>query len=308
MHPAPDVSIVIVNFNTFAYTAQCLDSIAAHPPKASYEIFLVDNASSDDSADRLEANYPQVRIIRSTTNRGIAGGNNLGIRASSGQYILLLNNDTLVWPGTIDMTVDFLISHPRAGGVGGNLLNDDGSFQSGYSGFHTLWSVFLTTTKLGLLLRPYYPSHPPGKSIRQVDWMSTAFMTFRRDALEEIGLVDEEYFIYSDETDLQYRLQKQGWEIYYLPDLNTTHFGGKSLNQWRRRRLVYRGILLFFTRHRSSIETALLRMMFITACILKLPFWWVSSLFSNTRQRAKQEIGSNISILRMCLKQGIEAP
>ena len=308
MKPVPDVSIVLVNYNQPEYTAQCLDSIAEAPPQSSYELILVDNASADGSAGWLEQHYPQVKLIRSPKNGGIAGGNNLGIRAAAGRYILLLNNDTLVIPGTIDQTVQFLEAHSEAGGVGGNLLNEDGSFQSGYADFHTLWNVFLIISKLGMLFNPVYPSHPRSQSQQAVDWMSTAFMTFRREALEAVGLVDEEYFIYSDETDLQYKLKQAGWKIYYLQDLETTHFGGKSLNAWRRRRLVYRGFLLFFRNHRGTLQLLLLRLMFIAACLLKLPFWAAAWLVPKWKERARVEWQSNLAILQMCVKPVIEAP
>lgn len=308
MNQSPDISIVMVNYNQPEYTAQCLDSIYKHPPQTSYEIVLVDNASTDGSADRLEAQYPRLNLIRSEVNGGIAGGNNLGIRAAQGRYILLLNNDTLVIPGTIDQTVAFLEAHPQAAGVGGNLLNEDGSFQSAYADFHTLFIVFLILTRLGMVFRPYFPSHARGTQVKEVDWMSTAFMTFRREALDAVNLVDEEYFIYSDETDLQYRLKQRGWKIYYLPDLETIHFGGKSLNPWRRRRLVYRGFLLYFHNHYSIVHTLVLRCMFITACLLKLPFWALSWLVPKFHQRSLYELRSNLSILRMSLSAGIEAP
>lgn len=303
-----ELSIVMVNFNQAQYTAQCLDSIQNGPPKVSYEILLVDNASSDGSADWLEAHYPYVKMVRSPKNGGIAGGNDLGIRTSQGKYILFLNNDTLVMPGMIDQTLAFLNAHPEAAGVGGNLLNQDGSFQSGYLNFHTFGSVFLSLTKLGQLFQPYYPSHRRGKSLKVVDWISTAFMLFRRDALEMVGLVDEEYFIYSDETDLQYRLRQAGWKIYYMPEIETIHFGGKSLNSWRRRRLVYRGFLLYFHQHYGVLQTTILRIMFIGLCLLKIPFWILASLFPKFRERAGHEIHSNLEILHLCLKPQIEAP
>jgi N-acetylglucosaminyl-diphospho-decaprenol L-rhamnosyltransferase len=300
------LSIVIVNYNTKSYTAQCLDSIYQDPPRSKFETILVDNASSDDSAEWLKSRYPQVLLVKSERNNGIAGGNNLGIRASRGRYVLLLNNDTLVKPGALDLTVQFLEAHPEAAGVGGNLINADGSFQSGYISFPTLGQLFLITTKLGQLLHSFYPSHPRGDTIKEVDWMSTAFMTFRRDALLQAGLVDEQYFIYSDESDLQLRLKNAGWKIYYLPDLETIHFGSKSLSPWRRRRLVYRGYLLFFVKHRSRVEAGLLRMMFISACLLKIPFWWANTLIPSRQELADLELESNYSILRMCLKPGIE--
>jgi GT2 family glycosyltransferase len=302
------ISIVMVNFNQAQYTAQCLDSIQKTPPGYNYEVILVDNASSDGSADWLEVHYPWVKLVRSPKNGGIAGGNNLGIKAARGKYVLLLNNDTLVIPGSIERSVEFLEAHPEAGGVGGNLLNDDGSFQSGYADFHTLWSVFLTMTKLGMLFNPAFPFYPRGKTLKEVDWMSTAFMNFPRSVLEAVEGMDEVYFIYSDETDLEYRIKQKGWKIYYLPDLETIHFGGKSLNPWRRRRLVYRGILLFFQKHRSRFETLILRGMFVAISGLKLPFWALATLFPNRKERARQELDSNLSILRMCLKPRVEAP
>ena len=304
--PGIDLSIVIVNFNTKDYTVQCIESIQKNPPSVTYEVILVDNASSDGSVGFLAAKFPGIAIIQSEVNVGIAGGNNLGIKAASGRFILLLNNDTIVIPGSIDRTVEFLESHPDAGGVGGNLVNPDGSFQSGYYNFPTLGRLFLITTKIGQMLHDYYPSNPRAGSIIEVDWMSTAFMTFRREALFGIGLVDEQYFIYSDESDLQLRMRKAGWKIYYLPDLETVHFGGRSLNPWRRRRLVYRGYLLFFTRHLGAFQAMLVRMMFAIICLLKLPFWMFNYLMPARRNLAGEELRSNWSIIRMCLKPGIE--
>jgi N-acetylglucosaminyl-diphospho-decaprenol L-rhamnosyltransferase len=304
----PDVSIVMVNYNQKEYTAQCLDSIYQNLPQTRLELVLVDNASKDGSADWLAAYYPQVKLVRSAVNAGIAGGNNLGIRNSSGRFILLLNNDTLVTPGSIDHALEYLEAHPEAAGVGGNLLNEDGSFQSSYCDFHSLWQAFLIFTRLGMLVRPYYPSHPPSQTIQDVDWMSTAYMLFRRDAIEAIGLVDDEYFIYSDETDLQFRLQQKGWKITYLPELDTVHFGSKSLNPWRRRRLVYRGYLLYFHKHRGKLQTLLLRIFFCLVCLFKLPYWYLAWLLPKWRRRAGDEISSNQSIVRMCLQPGIQAP
>lgn len=307
MNSEHTLSIVLVNYNQRDYTAQCLDSIHQIAPALDYEIILVDNASHDGSADELEARYPEVRLVRSPENRGIAGGNNLGIRAARGTYILLLNNDTLVHPGTLERAIAYLDDHPDVAGVGGNLLNADGSFQSGYVDFHTLGQEALIATKLGQLFRPYYPSHPPCDQVREVDWMSTAFMAFRRDALEQVGLVDEEYFIYSDETDLQYRLHQAGWKIVYLPDLQTIHFGGRSLNPWRRRHLVYRGKLLFFHKHYAPWRTLVLRLLYVAVSGAKLPIWALAWLVPPWRQRARNELDSNLKILRMSLSPGIPA-
>ncbi len=298
MVPPIELSIVIVNYNQRDYTAQCLDSIRQAAPGLDDEIILVDNASPENDAAWLQEHYPEVTVIRSLENRGIAGGNNLGIRHAHGKYVLLLNNDTLVLPGMLERAVAYLEEHPDVAGVGGNLLNPDGSFQSGYVDFPSLRQEFLIVTKLGILIRPYYPSHPPADEVREVDWMSTAFMAFRREALEQVGLVDEEYFIYSDETDLQYRLKQAGWKIVYLPDLRTIHFGGKSLTPWRRRHLVYRGKLLFFQKHYGRWRTFLLRLLFAGVSATKLLFWGLVWLLPPLRTRAGKELWSNGQILR----------
>ncbi len=300
MSDEPQVSIVIVNYNTSDYTAQCLDSIRDADPQLPYETVVVDNASQGDDAAWLARRYPMIRLVRSPENRGIAGGNNLGIRASTGRYVLLLNNDTLLARGSIERAAHFLDEHPGTAGVGGNLRNPDGSFQSGYVDFPSLWREFLFVTHLGLLGNSLFPSHKPYSAAREVDWMSTAFMLFRRAALDEVGLVDAEFFIYSDETDLQYRLKQAGWGICYLPELNTIHFGGKSLTPWRRRRMIYRGKLLFFQKHYGPARTTILRVLFAVTSLLKALMWGVLCLVPKHRSLATHELISHLEVLGLC--------
>jgi hypothetical protein len=301
MAKPPEITIVIVNYNAYKYTAQCLDSLFQHPSEATCEIVVVDNASVDGSDEALEAAYPAICVVHSPENRGIAGGNNIGIQAGSGRFVLLLNNDTIVLRGSIDLAVEFLKKHPDVGGVGGNLINPDGTFQAGACPFPSLAEEFLNVTKLGLLLRKSYPSYRPYNEHKIVNWMSTAFMLFRRDALEQVGLVDERFFIYSDETDLEYRLWQAGWKIYYLPEIQTIHFGGKSLEPWRARRLKYRGRLLFFRKHHTAIEEVLLRAMYALASSIKLGFWGIAYLMPKKRKRAINELQSQYEILKLSL-------
>ncbi len=304
----PELSVVIVNYNTPDYTAQCLESLRQNPPSVSHEIVAVDNASTDDSVVRLTRAYPEVCLVRSDANRGIAGGNNMGIRASTGKYVLLLNNDTLVLPGMLDRVVEFLDGHADAGGVGGQLLNPDGSFQSSYVPFPSLGQLAMIVTKLGTLVSPYYPSAGPDDREQAVDWMSTAFVLFRRRALEQVGFVDEDFFIYSDESDLQYRLKRAGWRMYYLPSVKTIHYGGKSLTPWTRRRLVYRGYLLYFRKHKGAVQTLLVRLLFASVSMPKLAIWWPLAVVPGWRNRAVSELRANRDVLRLSLTRGVEAP
>src|SRR5262249_36645441 len=158
------------------------------------------------------------------------------IQATHSRCVLLLNNDTLVHGAAFDAMVEFLDRHPTAGAVGGRLLNPDGSFQSGYSAFPTLFQEFMIATGVGARVRNGYPSHGITDAIAVVDWLSSACLMLRRDALDEVGLLDEEYFIYGDEVDLQYRLKARGWQVYYLPAVSVIHYGGRSLDRWRRRK------------------------------------------------------------------------
>ena len=295
-----DASIVIVHYRTLDVTANCIRSILSAPPEVSHEIIVVDNASHDGSVDWLEEHFPQVTLIRSLRNAGVAAGNNIGISAAARRYVLLLNSDTIVLPGSIDTVARFMDSHPEAAGVGGNLVDADGSFQASYSDFPSLWQEVLHATGLGRLVNPSFPSHGRGDAVREVDWIGSAFMLFRREALIQVGLVDEAYFMYGDETDLQYRLKQAGWRIYYLPDVDTVHLGGMSGHSSSRRRLIYRGHMLFFEKHRGRFQTAVLRLLFATTSAAKLCVWTLVGLMPGRRKASQREIQGHAAVLRLC--------
>ncbi len=227
----PDLSIVLVCWNNKAYLDPCLQSLYEGNLKYSFDVFAVDNGSTDGSQQMLQEKYPEVKIIQNSGNVGLGKASNQGIEASNGRYILLLNNDTIVNGPSFDAMVKFLEEHPKTGAVGGKLLNPDGTIQACYNNFPTLWEDFLLNSRIGELIRPGYPAVMSGEEIRSVDWLGSACLMVRRSALDEIGLLDEGYFIYGDETDLQYRLKKAGWDIYYLPGATTVHYGGKSMNR-----------------------------------------------------------------------------
>ena len=231
---------------------------------------------------------------------GLGKASNQGIEATSGQYVLLLNNDTIVNGHSLEEMADYLDNHPDAGAVGGKLLNPDGSFQAGYAQFSNLLEELLITTGLGDRLWPGYPSHFDHDQVTSVGWLSSACLMLRRSALDKVGLLDENYFIYGDEADLQYRLNKQGWKVFYLPSATTIHYGGRSMNRWRRRKMVYRGKLLFYRKHYGSFMTGLLRLMFGVLSILKLIIWGIVALFPGQRERARLEIQSNLDVIKLC--------
>ena len=295
-----DVSIILVCWNNESYLEGCLDSLFGTGMASQFDVVVVDNGSTDGSLPMLKEQYPSVRVIKNDHNVGLGRASNQGIEATNGRYILLLNNDTIVHGPSIDEMVRFADATPGAGAVGGKLLNEDGSFQAGFADFPTLLQEFLIATRLGGLSKPGYPSHLDAMEAKKVDWLSSACLLVRRSAIDAVGLLDGEYFIYGDETDLQYRLKQAGWLVYYLPTVDTIHFGGRSLDRWRRRRMVYRGKLLFFEKNYGHMRTLWLRLLLGLLSLGKTLVWAIALPVPAFRDRAKLELQSNLEITQLC--------
>jgi N-acetylglucosaminyl-diphospho-decaprenol L-rhamnosyltransferase len=299
--PAIEMSIVLVCWNNKAYLDQCLQSLYEATLKSRFDVVVVDNGSTDGSQRMLAERYPAVRVIQNADNVGLGKASNQGIEATIGRYVLLLNNDTLVNGPALDALVDFLDAHPEAGAVGGKLLNPDGSFQAGYGRFSTLGQEFLIVTHLGAMLWAGYPSHGDSDRITETGWLSSACLLVGRSALRDVGLLDETYFIYGDETDLQFRLGNAGWKVYFLPAASIIHFGGRSLDRWRRRRMVYRGKMLFYRKHYGTMRTTTLRSLFFVVTLLKLLVWGVCYFVPHRSEQVKKELRSNLEVMALCL-------
>lgn len=298
----PDMSVVLVCWNNKTYLDPCLRSLYEGSLKSTFDVVVVDNGSVDGSQQMLAEKYPDVMLIQNESNVGLGRASNQGIRATTGRYVLLLNNDTLVEGPSLDMLVEFLDAHPDAGAVGGKLLNPDGSFQSGYASFSTLLEEFLIVTHIGELIWAGYPTHGDSNEIKSTGWLSSACLLVRRSALDHIGLLDESYFIYGDEADLQYRLSKAGWKVYSLPSSKIIHFGGRSMDRWKRRKMVYRGKLLFYQKNYGFVKTLILRAMFFVMSFFKLLIWSVAFLLPGWSDRAKKELRSNLDVIGLCLQ------
>lgn len=296
-----DMSIVLVCWNNKAYLDPCLKSLYEGGLKSSFDVVVADNGSTDGSQQMLAEKYPEVKIIQNEGNVGLGKASNQGIEATNGRYVLLLNNDTIVNGPALDMLVEFLDAHPEAGAVAGKLLNPDGSFQSGYAPFSTLLEEFLIATHIGELLWSGYPSHGDSNEIKATGWLSSACLLVRRSALDKIGLLDESYFIYGDEADLQYRLNKAGWKVYFLPSSTIIHFGGRSMDRWKRRKMVYRGKMMFYKKNYGFLSTFLLRVLFFVMSLLKLLVWCVGFFVPSKNDQAKKELRSNMDVMALCL-------
>jgi len=299
-----DLSIALVSWNNREYIKKCIDSLTKALNEGSYEIVVADHGSTDGTLELLLERYPKVRIIRNRENLGVVQGNNQCILNSSGQYVYILNNDTIVNRDSILAMKEFLDDHPESGAVGGNLLNPDGSLQSSFCFFPTIKEEFLVVSHLGKRMNPIHPSyHDTWPKTREVDWISSASIMVRREAIEDIGLIDEEYFIYSDETDWQYRLWQVGWKVHYLPSVTTIHYGGASFTPGSKRfTLVYRGRMLFARKHYSRSYGFSQRTMFAVAALLRELVWAFLYLIPGWRKRAKAQLRNNLDTFRLCLQ------
>lgn len=297
-----DVSVVIVTRSNRRYLEPCLASLIGPSFRHSYDVVVVDNGSTDGTQAWLGATYPAVTLIDNGENVGLSRACNQGIAASSGRYVLLLNDDTLVTPEALDTLVDFLDRTPDAGAAGGRLMNEDGSVQACFNDFSTLREEALIATRLGERLWPGYPSTMDATTVQRVGWICSACLMLRRAALDRIGLLDEEYFIYGDEVDLQYRLQQAGWGVYFVPGADILHYGGRSLDRWRRRRMVYRGKMLFYRKHYGALRAWALRGMLGLFSLAKLAWWTVLALVPSRRERAVREVTSNLEVVRLCAR------
>lgn len=241
-----DVSIAIVNWNASHFLSPCLRSIYNNGASEDHlEVLIVDNASADGSAELIEAEFPQARVLRNDSNLGFAKATNQAIRLSHGRYVLLLNPDTVLFPSAISAMVSFLDKHPKVAAVGPRTLNSNGQTVESYAPFPGLEMALrglrlVATASYECLLEP--PSLEP----KPVDWVCGACMMVRREALDQVGLLDEGFFMYWEETDLCWRLWQHGWEVYYLPEACITHhmagssaqaddkvyLNGLLLNEW----------------------------------------------------------------------------
>lgn len=270
----PDVSIVILNWNTRDLLARCLQSVYETRDRFDVEVIVVDNASSDDSVPATRARFPQVKMIESRENTGFAKGNNRGVAASSAPFVLLLNSDAFLLPGALRSMLELAHAQPRAGMVGACLLNADGSFQASHTLFPNHWREFLILSGLGRMRHGrWYPSRgaQEEKGPQIVDYVEGACLLARRAAYAEVNGLDESFFMYAEEVDLCYRMRQCGWQVWYQPAAKVTHLGGGSSQNRRTQREVdlYRSRIHFFRKHYGGVSAAMLKCQIIATTAVK---------------------------------------
>ena len=247
------LSVVIVSYNVRSYLEQCLQSVQKALEGIEGEVFVVDNHSDDDSVEVVKTSYPWVRLIANEENMGFAKANNIAIRQAGGEYVLLLNPDTVVEEDTLRQVLAFMDSHPKAGGAGVMMHNADGSLAP--ESRRALPTPWVSCLKMLGFTKRYYMSHLPWDQPGRIDVISGAFCFLRKKALDEIGLLDEDFFMYGEDIDLSYRLLKGGWENWYLP-YKIIHYKGKSTQKsdYRYVHIFYQAMLIFFRKHYSHLS------------------------------------------------------
>ena len=250
---AKKISIIIVSYNVCQLLDECLVSVKKALGGIDGEIFVVDNNSSDRTMEQLPARHPDVHFIANRENVGFACANNQAIRQAAGEYVLLLNPDTVVFEPTIRYCLDFMDAHPKAGGAGVRMLTRDGQYApESRRAVPTPWVAFLKM--LGFTSR-YYMSQLPWDQPSQIEVISGAYCLLRRKAFDQVGLLDEDFFMYGEDIDLSYRLLKGGWQNWYLP-CEIIHYKGESTEKssFRYVHVFYQAMLIFFRKHYGHLS------------------------------------------------------
>lgn len=285
-----DLSICIVNWNARNFLIDCLQSIYKSRPSLKFEIILVDNASSDNSIPLVKKKYPTIMTISSETNDGFAAGNNVAIKHSSGKFVLLLNPDTLVSPGSLDLIVKFMDSNRQIGVCGGKLFHPEtGCIEASARSFPTLipliWHLFYLDRLFPFspFFNKYTMNHLSSSKVREVDWVTGACLLVRREVIDQVDGLDENFFMYCEDLEWCYRIKRAGWKVFYYPSVEIAHYRGQSsklrknhrsdsLSVWGAQRYTS-SILYFYAKHYGKRRTFLLRIIIVISSLFKAGLW-----------------------------------
>ncbi|HEV3041609.1 MAG TPA: glycosyltransferase family 2 protein [Candidatus Angelobacter sp.] len=317
------LSIIIVNYNTCGMLRDCLASLRA-TEGSRCELIVVDNASIDGSAEMVEREFPEVVLVRNRQNAGFAKANNQGMKLAKRKYLLLLNSDTVVRAGALEAMADYIDSHAEAGAVTCKLLNVDGTIQASISNrpgpvllfFRLLgvsrlisgdqlrrWLLRTCGFVLGKTIRSYLTPYSVHTGPMETENISGACMMLRREAMEQVGLLDETFFMYFEDMDYCVRLQNAGWKMYYLPQGEIIHLGGGSSGGRMRNYSVhsYRALFHFYRKHFSSAMVVAVRSMVVTTSSIRWVWNWIRSKFSRQLVYRQNEMDLK-QVIRVCFE------
>lgn len=303
-----EISVVIVAWNAKHYLELCLESLAKAPPRRKMEVLVVDNASADDTVEMVEGRFSWVKLIKSKENLGFAKGNNVAIRQCQGRYIALVNPDVIVFPGCLDALVDFLEQHPKVGNVGPRVFNPDMTQQSTCRHFPTLWNNLCSAIRLESLFKGrrffageqmFYFTYDRTLT---VDVIVGCFSMIRREAFDEVGLLDEGLFMYGDDVDWCRRAWNAGWEVVFYPEAQAIHDRGKTTAPYPVHFAVaqQRAILRYWRKNHSFLGVLGIRSIMLLHHLLRYAFAALSNVVHSPKAR-QLEVRRRVS--GACMRQ-----
>ena len=287
-----DLTILVVSYDTKGFLNNCLNSIYQYTSGIKFEVILVDNSSTDGSIEMIKEEFPQVKLIENRQNLGFARANNQAIKKSKGKYLLLFNPDTVFRANSPDKMIKFMDDHPEIGILGCKILNADGTIQPSNSSFPNLFTEFLRVFQLkrmipsvklrkkigqkwgrllGLTLREYFRVYWDSERTREVDWVTGACLLVRRKAIQDVGLLDENFFMYYEDADWCYRIRKRGWKVFYCPFFEVVHYVDRSEGRFSPRTFIerYKSTYHYFRKHKGKQAAFFLRLLIFGGLALR---------------------------------------
>jgi GT2 family glycosyltransferase len=304
--PQLDISIIIINWNTKELLLGCLESIEKEDSRCEIEVIVVDNGSKDGSVEAVRDNYPRVKMIQNGQNLGFAKANNTGIAASTGRYVCLVNSDVKVLPGCFKALIGYMDKNQSIGIMGPKILWPDMSLQDSCRRLPTLWNNLCEI----LYLNKIFPKSElfggehmiffPHDRIIKVDGLVGCFLVIRRSALDDVGLFDERFFIYSEEIDLCKRFRESGREIVFYPDAQAIHYGRASSSQDPSRFSFeqHRSRLQYWQKHSGGVSRITFVFLMIIRHAVKICYDIIRYLFEPSK---RTEIGSQLAKDARCI-------
>ena len=283
------LSVVIVNYNVKYFLEQVLHSVRRASEGLAVEVFVVDNNSVDDSVAMVREKFPEVHLIANKENTGFSVANNQAIRLSKGEYVLLLNPDTVVEEATFSKVINFMDAHPEAGGLGVKMIDGSGEFlPESKRGFPSPWVAFCKTTGLSKIFpksptfNRYHLGYLDKDETHEVEVLAGAFMLLRKTVLDEVGLLDETFFMYGEDIDLSYRIVKAGYKNYYFADTTIIHYKGESTKKGSLNyvRTFYNAMIIFAKKHFQGEQAKLYVFMLYVAIYLRAFLTLLTNFFS----------------------------
>ncbi len=296
MEAGMDISIIVVNWNTVDMLRDCLTSVVQNLDDLDAEVIVIDNASSDGSQEMVGREFQNVVLIKNKENVGFAAANNQGFRIAKGEYVLLLNSDTIVHGDVLKQSVNYLVEHKSVGAMGCRVLNTDGSVQLTCSEFPTLTNLLVMSSGLWKLKSPrwfgkYLMTDWQRDSERSVEVISGCYLLLRQEVIREVGPLDEHFFFFGEETDWCYRIRSADWQLMFAPVGEITHHGGGSVKKLNHKRdlLLTNSKVKLHRKHGGLVAASVCWLILAFFNATRAVFWTLRNMVSSspvTKERA----------------------